>query len=343
VWHHRRPSVLRYLRQQAGYGVAEAQLEHKHPDRFNLAGFIRWNGRVYAAPRRASALLRPFIYHGHLGTALFQTLYQKEPAYLLDGPATIQWYAFWIALLALSPLSWWLLPVGVALLLPSLWVALVAGLMTEVPFELTRAQDFRKVATIAFIHFVHPVVRTWGRVTARLRMGTPPRKDGAAVRMTPRRLAAEAHTLFSRTKEIRRFWGVASGRREEVLRALHVEIKSRGTSVQFGQEWDNFDLVLSDTLSTEGRVHSAPEQYDQALCFGFRAATSRWAFVILLLAAAEAAVAAAWDARLAPSALVPVLVLVAILSERARLRARTWDALDAVMKEHGAKRFGEKP
>ena len=116
--------------------------------RFNLAGYIRWKGRVYLAPKSASTLFRPFIYHGRLGAALFQTLYQKEPSFLLDGPLMIQWYFLWAAILVLSPFSLWLLPVGVALLGVSLWAALLSGLMTEVQTRLTRAQTAKKVWVI---------------------------------------------------------------------------------------------------------------------------------------------------------------------------------------------------
>src|SRR5207237_8627430 len=35
VWHHRRQTPHTYLKQQAGYGEAEALLRFKHPDRFN--------------------------------------------------------------------------------------------------------------------------------------------------------------------------------------------------------------------------------------------------------------------------------------------------------------------
>ena len=38
VWHHRRQTPRAYLRQQAGYGEAEALLRFKHPDRFNGRG-----------------------------------------------------------------------------------------------------------------------------------------------------------------------------------------------------------------------------------------------------------------------------------------------------------------
>src|SRR5437762_13716168 len=35
VWHHRRPSVRAYWRQQVGYGYSEALLERKMPNKFN--------------------------------------------------------------------------------------------------------------------------------------------------------------------------------------------------------------------------------------------------------------------------------------------------------------------
>jgi GT2 family glycosyltransferase len=38
VWHHRRQNPRAYLRQQAGYGEAEALLVFQHPDRFNHRG-----------------------------------------------------------------------------------------------------------------------------------------------------------------------------------------------------------------------------------------------------------------------------------------------------------------
>ena len=77
VWHHRRNSVRDYLRQQKGYGKAEALLERKWPEKYNLAGHLKWNGRVYGIP---SVRWRPDrIYHGSWGLAPFQSLYQPVP------------------------------------------------------------------------------------------------------------------------------------------------------------------------------------------------------------------------------------------------------------------------
>ena len=52
VMHRRRDSVRRYLKQQYGYGKAEALLERKWPSRYNRAGSSRWSGRIYDSPAR---------------------------------------------------------------------------------------------------------------------------------------------------------------------------------------------------------------------------------------------------------------------------------------------------
>ncbi len=49
VWHHRRSSTRAYLRQQWGYGKAEAMLERKWPEKYNLVGHLSWRGATPAA------------------------------------------------------------------------------------------------------------------------------------------------------------------------------------------------------------------------------------------------------------------------------------------------------
>ena len=74
VWHHRRATPWKYLKQQMGYGKAEALLYKKHPHRFS-AGGIRWEGCVY---RGVALGIEPgdFIYTGPIGEAPYQTLGQ---------------------------------------------------------------------------------------------------------------------------------------------------------------------------------------------------------------------------------------------------------------------------
>ena len=76
VWHFRRNTVKAYLRQQRGYGKAEALLYFKHPYRFNMLGQSRWLGRIYGDSPSGLLSRRPVIYYGTFGSGLFQTLYE---------------------------------------------------------------------------------------------------------------------------------------------------------------------------------------------------------------------------------------------------------------------------
>ena len=84
VWHHRRPSLRGYLKQQIGYGRAEALLIEKHPHRFTAAGDARWEGFVYSGgPVRA--VEGSIIYHGAMGQAGYQGVMDRmQPLRPLD-------------------------------------------------------------------------------------------------------------------------------------------------------------------------------------------------------------------------------------------------------------------
>lgn len=72
VWHHRRATAWKYLKQQMGYGRAEALLFRKHPARFSQGG-IRWEGCVYqGGPIRVRA--GDLIYSGPTGEAGYQSI-----------------------------------------------------------------------------------------------------------------------------------------------------------------------------------------------------------------------------------------------------------------------------
>lgn len=76
VFHDRRATVKSFLRQQSGYGEAEALLFEKHPARFGGNG-IRWQGFIYSG-----AALSPdsgsVIYHGPMGEAPYQMLHLRH-------------------------------------------------------------------------------------------------------------------------------------------------------------------------------------------------------------------------------------------------------------------------
>src|SRR5439155_27139346 len=105
VWHHRRQNPRAYLRQQAGYGEAEALLRFKHPAKFNGRGDGKWRGVLYGSSLRGLRLSDAIIYRGTFGTGLFQCIYQPAPAHWAMLPSTLEWHAV-VALVAFAAFFW---------------------------------------------------------------------------------------------------------------------------------------------------------------------------------------------------------------------------------------------
>ena len=109
VWHYRRNTVKAYLKQQRGYGEAEALLKYKHPDRFNTLGASHWRGRIYGGERLGVRVGPDVIYHGLFGTGLFQTIYRRQASVLAAMMMSMEWHllaAFMVVLgFAVPPLT----------------------------------------------------------------------------------------------------------------------------------------------------------------------------------------------------------------------------------------------
>ena len=103
VWHHRRATVNAYLKQQRGYGIAEALLKRKHPDKFR--GFradLSWAGRIYTRAGLGLLVGRPVIHYGLFGAGLFQTIYSPPMVWWPLMVVSLEWWLAIVALLGLS-------------------------------------------------------------------------------------------------------------------------------------------------------------------------------------------------------------------------------------------------
>lgn len=166
VWHYRRSTVREYLKQQHGYGEAEALLVRKHPDYFNSIGGGLWRGRIYTASK-FGVLLRPaIIYRGLFGSAGFQSLYAAEPTITLMLCTTLEYHVlvtlpFWI----LSAIFPRILPLAVTSLLASLAVCALAASQAALPKSKVRPWSR---PLVALLFFLQPIVRGWARYQGRL-------------------------------------------------------------------------------------------------------------------------------------------------------------------------------
>lgn len=166
VWHYRRSTVGEYLRQQRGYGEAEALLVHRHPEYFNAIGGHLWRGTIYS-PAKLSLLFRPaMIYHGLFGTGMFQAIYRPGPSGLFLMFTSIEYHALVsLPLVVVSfplPFLW---PVAVTNLVMVGVLCVVAGAQAAVPRSRRRLWSR---PLIALLYLLQPIVRGWARYRGRL-------------------------------------------------------------------------------------------------------------------------------------------------------------------------------
>ena len=193
VWHHRRPSVKAYWRQQVGYGVSESILERKTPDKFNRWGHASWAGRIYAPYPFFRMKSRPLIYQGIWGSAPFQPMYESGSGNLFAIFPRLMESHLVLALLAFLsiffPWAFIIFAVGFAYMISycvsCALAAKIDGLVaSEGPPTLLRRMRWR--ALIAYLHFLEPIARDWGRFKGGLTSWRPVFSNGSSERRAGR-------------------------------------------------------------------------------------------------------------------------------------------------------------
>jgi GT2 family glycosyltransferase len=248
VWHHRRPSARNYWRQQVGYGFAETFLEKKHPNKFNPWGHTIWTGRIYGPYPFFRLFGQPLIYHGLWGSAGFQSLYDPKGGGTLSFlPRSMEWHVA-LGLFACLGLftPWALLPFAAGIAYTA-WYCLACAaqanlrsltIPTAPPSWIHR---LRSRAMIAWLHFLEPLARDWGRV-----------KGG----LTPWRTTATngdsnlcASRWWQRCHPLRRtvgwtFPGSTELEKHSFLDRLTKQLSAGGHAVGWNSEWQNWDLKI---------------------------------------------------------------------------------------------------
>ena len=254
VWHHRRNSVRTYLKQQRGYGRAEALLEKKWPEKYNSAGHVSWAGRVYGNGFFTVLPHAGRIYQGIWGTAPFQRLYGPAPGLLSSLILMPEWFLIvgllalltglgysWKPLLLAAPLSLFALGAPVAHAISSGTRTCRSGPTRNF------LEKARLISITTLLHLLQPPVRLFGRVRWGL---TPWRWLKAESPSLPK---ANSVVLWSEV------WHAAQDRLEEVETAL----KQLGVVVRRGGEFDNWDLEIRSGLLGSARLQMVAEEHGQ--------------------------------------------------------------------------------
>jgi GT2 family glycosyltransferase len=250
VWHHRRQGPRSYLRQQAGYGEAEALLRFKHPDKFNSRGDGKWQGVLYGVSLQGLRFGKPIIYRGTFGTGLFQCIYQPGPAHWAMLPSTLEWHVA-AALIALAGFLWpWAFAIS-AIMLALSWV--VAGLLA---WQASLAQAHRGASSrgvIAVLSYLQPLVRSWKRYRTRL--------FSDYARGTP--VCTESQSdlgPWSKTRHLA-YWTEEGHDRTALLQGAITALAERRWANVIDSGWSDWDLEIHSHPWTTVRVRTTQEEH----------------------------------------------------------------------------------
>ncbi len=265
VWHHRRPSVKAYWHQQVGYGISESILERKTPDKFNPWGHASWVGRIYAPYPFFRMKTRSLIYHGIWGSAPFQPMYDRGSGNLFAVfPRAMESHAALVLLAFLSIFFPWALAifaVGFAYIIgycvSCALAAKIDGLVAaEGPPTLLRRMRWRTL--IAYLHFLEPIARDWGRFKGGLTSWRPVFSDRSAKRRPSR-----SWRQFQPFKRVVRWTipGTVALEKNAFLDRLLRKLTRPGCAVSCNGMFDDWDLKLRRGTLGVARLRMVAEHH----------------------------------------------------------------------------------
>ena len=256
VWHYRRNTVEAYLKQQRGYGEAEAMLKYKHPDRFNTLGSAHWRGRIYGAGDVGVKVGQDVIYHGVFGTGLFQTIYRRPASLLAQMLMSVEWHLLTVFIALLS-----------AAFVPLLYVA---GLMALVPVVLAFVAAYQTPKTkhhgpwsrplIAYLHWRQPITRGWARYTYRL-------KQKQMSKRAQRYRRNQRFPFAPGDRGVLRYWATAIEPRDRTDLLKHVADEAKKAKLKFRVDsgWNPWDLELYGSRYVKVQLTTVTERHDAGL------------------------------------------------------------------------------
>src|SRR6266436_2719782 len=252
VWHHRRNSIRTYWRQQKGYGKAEAMLERKWPEKYNVAGHATWHGRIYGNGQKYIAWRAGRIYHGVWGLAAYQGLQEPMPNLLETLPMMPEWWLVIAGTAAIGlvgflwpPLIWAWLAFGLAMTL-AVTQAIRCGCRNSfAEVALTRAGRWKRRALTAVLYWMHPLARLYGRLRYGLTLW--------------RRHPADDYSFpHPWTADI---WATGYQSVEARLQGIEVEQRVQGIVAVRGNAFDRWDLEVRGGMFGAARLSMALENH----------------------------------------------------------------------------------
>jgi len=260
VWHHRRRTFGAYLRQQRGYGHAEALLMKDHPQHFGPIGGARWRGAIYGDASPAQDLAEGSIFHGPLGTGLFQGIYQHSRRCALDWFSGVLWIAIFVVAMLLG--WWWVAGFVLALSLLAAWCLCCS--LPPPPHPLSWINRLQLLS----LCWLHPIVRESARVSGMIGLGARPSWHPTLKEVfeapVPRKISLPIGEWA--------FWSEVGVGREAFLQHVTEALKESGHETIQDAGWLRHDLetppspYLSTALLTVTEYHGGQKMLTRVRC-----------------------------------------------------------------------------
>ena len=249
VWHYRRNTVKAYLKQQRGYGEAEAMLKFKHPDHFNVLGASHWRGRIYGGDAVGLRIGGDVIYHGLFGTGLFQTIYRRPASMVVMMLMSIEWHLIGIFVtvvgLAFPPLLW----VALAMFVTPLVLASIAAMQVPAP----KHPHWLSRPLIALLNYRQPIVRGWARYSVRLK--------AKVLNAQTRGYRRKDRLPFDPNDRCTlRYWSTRHDR-FVLLKKITDEVRAAGWRYRLDSGWNGWDMEIYGSRYVKLRITSATEKH----------------------------------------------------------------------------------
>ncbi len=254
VWHYRRATTRDYIKQQLGYGEAEALLTHRHPEYFNWVGGSQWQGRIYSSGKFGVLLRSPIIYHGWFGAGFFQTLYSPTPSFTLMLVTSFEYHILiTLPLVVLAALFRNLIPTTIASILLPMAVCIAAAWQSEIPKNQRRTGSR---LLVAFLFFLQPIVRGWARYKRSLNV---PRSRLTRRENLESALREDSGLSFREVE----YWNDPGLDRLEFLGVVLERLDQRGWQHKIDTGWNQFDVEIFGSAFTHLQLTTVSEFLSQ--------------------------------------------------------------------------------
>jgi GT2 family glycosyltransferase len=249
VWHYRRNTVKAYLKQQRGYGIAEALLKYKHPDHFNTLGASHWRGKIYGTDQIGVRMTGDVVYHGVFGTGLFQTIYRRPASLAAAMMMSIEWHLLYAFIAVLGLAFFPFLYIALAMFFVPIVLAVVAAAQQPMP----RHQHWLTRPLIAYLHYRQPITRGWARYAVRLKAKVL--NEEARGFHPPPRLPVDP-----KDKTTLLYWSKWYDRLT-LLDRISAEVKKAGWRMAHDSGWAGWDMEIYGSRYVKIRITTATEHH----------------------------------------------------------------------------------